>query len=220
MKRLFVLIVIFGLFLTGCSVTNLNGKNIDDIVNTILVKKSKLKNTNFDGYSYYSPRGLYFINKNDYNSILRDNNNNYYYMYTDVVSYYHKIEKTYKENADAYYSKTIKNKDKFGYIEINKEDTYYFIELMYNYTKIEAYVKEKNLDDALTNICTILSSVKYNDKVLATTVGENELSYKEETFNIFKTKKKATDFLDYVKEYDNVSKDKKDEDNLKIEENE
>ena len=35
MKRLFVLIVIFGLFLTGCSVTNLNGKNIDDIVNTI-----------------------------------------------------------------------------------------------------------------------------------------------------------------------------------------
>lgn len=141
-------------------------------------------------------------------------------MYTDVVSYYHKIEKTYKENADAYYSKTINNKDKFGYIEINKEDTYYFIELMYNYTKIEAYVKEKNLDDALTNICTILSSVKYNDKVLATTVGENELSYKEETFNIFKTKKKATDFLDYVKEYDNVSKDKKDEDNLKIEENE
>ena len=91
---------------------------------------------------------------------------------------------------------------------------------MYNYTKIEAYVKEKNLDDALTNICTILSSVKYNDKVLATTVGENELSYKEETFNIFKTKKKATDFLDYVKEYDNVSKDKKDEYNLKIEENE
>ena len=204
MKRLFVLIVIFGLFLTGCSVTNLNGKNIDDIVNTILVKKSKLKNTNFDGYSYYTPRGLYFINKNDYNSILRDNSNNYYYMYTDVVSYYHKIKKTYKENADAYYSKTIKNKDKFGYIEINKEDSYYFIELMYNYTKIEAYVKEKNLDDALTNICTILSSVKYNDKVLATTVGENELSYKEETFNIFKTKKKATDFLDYVKEYDEV----------------
>ena len=64
----------------------------------------------------------------------------------------------------------------------------------------------------------ILSSMKYNDKVLSSTVGENILSYKEESYNIFKTKEKTSDFLDYVKEYDNYDQEKKDEDNLKIDE--
>ena len=50
------------------------------------------------------------------------------------------------------------------------------------------------------------------------TVGENILSYKEESYNIFKTKEKTSDFLDYVKEYDNYDQEKKDEDNLKIDE--
>ena len=219
MKRLFVLLSILTLFITGCSVTNLSNQSIDKVIDKVMKKDSKLKNVNFEGYNYYVPKGMTFINKNQYNAIFRDQYNSYYYLYVDAVSYYHKIKSNYKINKKAYYSKSIKTKNKFGYLEINKEKQGYFIEAMYNYVKIEAYVNSNDLMDSVTNISTILASVKYNDKVLASTVGENVLSYKEKSYNIFETKKNSSDFLNYVKEYDNIKKNS-DEDNLKIEEGE
>ena len=181
-------------------------------------KDSKLKNVHFEGYSYYVPRGIRFVDKKEYNAILKDEYNNNYYLYVDVISYYHKVKEKYKVNKKAYYSKEVKTKNKFGYVEIKEDKTGYLIEAMYNYAKIEAYVEKDSLNDAMTNISMILSSMKYNDKVLSSTVGENILSYKEESYNIFKTKEKTSDFLDYVKEYDNYDQEKKDEDNLKIDE--
>ncbi len=218
MKKLFIILSIITLFLTGCSVVSLNNKTIDEVIDSVLMKNTKLKNTNFDGYSYYIPRELYFINKNDYNASLKDQNNNYYYIYVDAVSYYHKVKKSYKEDKNAYYSRKLSNKKKFGYFEINEEKNGYFIEAMYYYTKIEAFIKKENINDAVVDICTILSSIKYNDKVLDTIIGENILSYKEEDYNIFDTKKDTSNFLDYVKEYENIDEDTTDEDNLKIEE--
>ena len=181
-------------------------------------KDSKLKNVHFEGYSYYVPRGIRFVDKKEYNAILKDEYNNNYYLYVDVISYYHKVKEKYKVNKKAYYSKEVKTKNKFGYVEIKEDKTGYLVEAMYNYAKIEAYVEKDSLNDAMTNISMILSSMKYNDKVLSSTVGENILSYKEESYNIFKTKEKTSDFLDYVKEYDNYDQEKKDEDNLKIDE--
>ena len=217
MKKLIVLLSILTLSLTGCA--SLNTNSIDKVIETVMKKNSKLKNVNFEGYSYYVPRGLKFLNKNDYNAYLSDQYNNHYYLYVDVISRYHKVEQKYKVDKKAYYSKEIKTKDKFGYLEINEVKDYYFIEAMLNYTKIEAYVSKDNLTDALTDISSILSSVKYNDKVLDTIVGENILNYKEENYNIFETKKNTSDFLDYVKEYD-PEESTTDEDNLEIEEGE
>lgn len=217
MKKLIVLLSILTLSLTGCA--SLNTNSIDKVIETVMKKNSKLKNVNFEGYSYYIPRGLKFLNKNEYNAYLSDQYNNHYYLYVDVISRYHKVEQKYKVDKKAYYSKEIKTKDKFGYLEINEVKDYYFIEAMLNYTKIEAYVSKDNLTDALTDISSILSSVKYNDKVLDTIVGENILNYKEENYNIFETKKNTSDFLDYVKEYD-PEESTTDEDNLEIEEGE
>lgn len=217
MKKLIVLLSILTLSLTGCA--SLNTNSIDKVIETVMKKNSKLKNVNFEGYSYYVPRGLKFLNKNEYNAYLSDQYNNHYYLYVDVISRYHKVEQKYKVDKKAYYSKEIKTKDKFGYLEINEVKDYYFIETMLNYTKIEAYVSKDNLTDALTDISSILSSVKYNDKVLDTIVGENILNYKEENYNIFETKKNTSDFLDYVKEYD-PEESTTDEDNLEIEEGE
>lgn len=217
MKKLIVLLSILTLSLTGCA--SLNTNSIDKVIETVMKKNSKLKNVNFEGYSYYVPRGLKFLNKNEYNAYLSDQYNNNYYLYVDVISRYHKVEQKYKVDKKAYYSKEIKTKDKFGYLEINEVKDYYFIEAMLNYTKIEAYVSKDNLTDALTDISSILSSVKYNDKVLDTIVGENILNYKEENYNIFETKKNTSDFLDYVKEYD-PEESTTDEDNLEIEEGE
>ena len=221
MKKLIILLFIFSIFITGCSITRVRDNSIDYMVNNILKSKSKLKNANFEGYDYYVPKGLVFLDKRDYNSTFKDQYNNYYYLYVDVVSSYHKVKEDYEANKDAYYSKAITNDDKFGYLEINKTSNNYYIEAMYNYTKIESYVDEIHLYDAITNISMILSSVKFNRKVLDTTVGENILNYKEENYNIFKTKKNNTNFLDYVEEYDSQDTDKqKDEDNLQIDKGE
>ena len=217
MKKLLVLLSILTL-LTGCTVTKINKDSIDKVIDSVMKKDSKLKNVHFEGYSYYVPRGIRFVDKKEYNAILKDEYNNNYYLYVDVISYYHKVKEKYKVNKDAYYSKEVKTKNKFGYVEIKEDKTGYLVEAMYNYAKIEAYVEKDSLNDAMTNISMILSSMKYNDKVLSSTVGENILSYKEESYNIFKTKEKTSDFLDYVKEYDNYDQEKKDEDNLKIDE--
>lgn len=217
MKKLLVLLSILTL-LTGCTVTKINKDSIDKVIDSVMKKDSKLKNVHFEGYSYYVPRGIRFVDKKEYNAILKDEYNNNYYLYVDVISYYHKVKEKYKVNKKAYYSKEVKTKNKFGYVEIKEDKTGYLVEVMYNYAKIEAYVEKDSLNDAMTNISMILSSMKYNDKVLSSTVGENILSYKEESYNIFKTKEKTSDFLDYVKEYDNYDQEKKDEDNLKIDE--
>ena len=217
MKKLLVLLSILTL-LTGCTVTKINKDSIDKVIDSVMKKDSKLKNVHFEGYSYYVPRGIRFVDKKEYNAILKDEYNNNYYLYVDVISYYHKVKEKYKVNKKAYYSKEVKTQNKFGYVEIKEDKTGYLVEAMYNYAKIEAYVEKDSLNDAMTNISMILSSMKYNDKVLSSTVGENILSYKEESYNIFKTKEKTSDFLDYVKEYDNYDQEKKDEDNLKIDE--
>ena len=220
MKKLIILLFISSILISGCSISRVRENSIDDIIEQLLKQESKLKNVNFDGYSYYIPKGLSFLEKEDYNAILRDQYNNYYYLYVDVVSKYHKIKDKYKVDSKAYYSKALNKKDKFGYLEINQVSNGYFIEAMYNYAKIESYVDKKHLKEALINISLVLSSVKYNDKVLDTIVGENILNYKEENYNIFKTKKSNNDFLDYIKEYDSYDKDETDEDNLQIEEGE
>ena len=218
MKKVIVLLSLLSLFLvTGC--TNLNTLSINKIIETVIKKDSKLKNVNFEGYSYYVPRGLKFLNKKEYNAYLIDSYNNHYYIYVDVVSKHSNIKHKYKINKKAYYSKEIKTKNKFGYLEINEYKDSYFVEAMYNYMKIEAYISKNSLNDALTDIGLILSSVKYNEKVLDTIVGENILNYNEENYNIFETNKDASNFLDYVKEYDS-EETTKDEDSIEIEEGE
>lgn len=219
MKKLWILLGMV-LCITGCSNANLSSGDINHIVDTVIKKNTKMKNSNFDGYSYYIPKGLTFISKDDYNATLKDKENNYFYLYVDVVSYYHQIKKKYKVNKSAFYSKRITYKDYFGYLEINEESDGYFVEGMYNYMKVEAFVKKEHLYDALTNIGMMLSSVKYNKNVLSTTIGENVLDYKEETYDIFNTKKKTDNFLDYVKEYEKIEEKEIDEDNLKVEEGE
>ena len=78
-----------------------------------------------------------------------------------------------------------------------------------NYSKIEALVKERNLEYAITNSIKILSSVQYNDVILDTLIGEKTLDYKEEAYNFFESKREEGTFLDYIEEYDIYEKDKK-----------
>ena len=193
------------LIVTGCKLENLSNDSIDKNIDIILNKKIKYANKNAVGYQYYLPSGVSVNEVNDFNQILFSNGN-HYYLYADVVSYYHKVKKNYKVNKKAFYSKELKYGKNYGYIEINEDSGKYYIEMMYNYAKIESYVKKEDINDTVINMSYILSSVKYNDDIIEILLGESKYDLSnDETYNIFDTKKEdfTNNFLDYVNEYDN-----------------
>ena len=181
------------LLLCGCS--KINDKNYDELINSVVASNYKMENTYRTGYKYYTPTNMDILNTLDYNETLADDNYKYYF-YVDVVSYYNRVIEKFKEDDKAVYSKSINYEDKYGYIEINKwKNGKYLLEIMYNYAKIEVIVDEENIKSAITNAMVVLSSVKYNNNILESIVGENVLTAKEIEFNIFETKKNESNFL-------------------------
>ena len=215
MKRLIVLLSIVAILVTGCSINKLDNNDIGKNIKTLMSEKNKLYNVNYEGYKYYLPKGLGFLDKDDYNSVLKDRKNNKYYLYVDVISYYHKVENDYEVKNDAHYSKRLDYNGKTGYIQIDEVDDKYFIQFVYNYAKMEAYVEENELVDVITNMCLILRTIKYNDVVLESLIGENKLNYKEEDYTLFKANSSKESFLDVV-EREETEKYKKDLEDEKI----
>ena len=215
MKRIIVLLSIVMLFVTGCSVTRLYDTNLSKNMKTLLSKKVNLYNVFYDGYKYYLPKGISFVEKEDFNAILKDRDNNKYYLYVDAISYYHRVENDYDINPDAHYSKKLDYNKKTGYIQIDEVDSKYFIQFVFNYVKIEAYVEKRNLTDVVNNMCYILRSVKFNDAVLESLIGENILDYKEENYMLFKADSSKESFLDVV-EREETERYKKDIEDEKI----
>ncbi len=213
MKKVIVLLSIVVLFVTGCSVHKLDNENISQNIKVLLSENVHLYNEFYEGYKYYVPKGIRFVDKDDYNAILRDGNNDVYYLYVDAISYYHKQENTYQTRSDVHFSKKLEYNDKTGYRQIEEIDSKYFIQFVFNYVKMEAYVEEKNLNDVITNMCCILRSFQYNDKILESLIGENILDYKEENYTLFKADSSKENFLDVVEreETDQYKKDLEDE---------
>ncbi len=215
MKRLIVLLSIVTILVTGCSINKLDNNDIGKNIKTLMSEKVKLYNVHYEGYKYYLPKGIGFLDKDDYNAILKDRNNNKYYLYVDVISYYHKVENDYAINNDSHYSKRLDYNGKTGYIQIDEVDDKYFIQFVYNYAKMEAYVDEKELVDVVTNMCLVLRTIKYNDVVLESLIGENQLNYREEDYTLFKADSSKESFLDVV-EREETEKYKKDLEDEKI----
>ena len=214
-KQVSCLILVI-LLLSGCSLVYVNKQSIDEILDSILTTNNNLKTESFDGYSYYLPQGVNLKSGRNSNSVLYSNHNKMY-LYVDLVSYYHKKENNYETNANAYYSRKIDLNNKTGYLEINEVDNKYYIEFMYNYGKIEAYVDKKELNKTLTNMSYILNSIKFEDNILGFLIGESSLNYNEEKYNIYKVNgTEVSNFLDVADQYDTGRKDSKDEDRLEI----
>ena len=198
MKKI-VLLLCLVVLLTGCNIKSINDDNIDSIIESILTKDIDLANSYFNGYKYYLPRGLNLVNKKEYNAKLVSEGNSYY-LFVDVIAYYNKVSTKFTP-SDGYYSKELNYNGKKGYIEITYYKNLYFVEIMYNYAKIETLVSEKDLKNVIINSCYILSSIEFNDKVIETLIGENVLDYKETIYDIFGPHKDTDDFLDYDEEY-------------------
>ena len=216
MKKIIILLSILMVIVTGCGVAPLDEDNIKDNISYLLSKKVNQYNVYYEGYKYYLPKGITFVEKEDYNAILLDNNRNKYYLYVDVISYYHKIKNDYKVSKSSYYSNYLDYNKKNGYIQIDEVQDKYFIQFVYNYVKMEAYVSSKDLGEAITNMCSILRSFKFNKKILESLVGENILDFKEEDYTLFKADSSKEKFLDVV-EREETDKYKKDLEDEKIE---
>ncbi len=204
-----VLIVLFVLLLfTGCNVTDISSNDVMKNIDIILSNKIKYSNTNAVGYQYYLPNNINIKRVNDFNQELYSNGVTYY-LYSDVVSYYYNVDNEYKIDKKSYISKKLSYNGKNGYIEVNKVKNNYFVEIMFNYAKVEALVPKYELNNSISNMCLILSSIKYNKEVIKTLVGNKKYDLSDnETYNIFKSKK-TTDgnFIDYVNEFDNYEGD-------------
>ena len=225
MKEKIILLIISILTLTGC--TNLTNMSIDEVVDVMLKNDTNLSNNVFDGYKYYIPKGLRLLEKDEYNASFKDEYNNTYYFYIDVVSFYNKEEAEYKVNNKAYFSKELDYNNKKGYLEITKiEDTdRYFIEYMYNYGKIEAFVKENEIKSAIINMSSVLKSLEFNRTVLESLIGNNVLDYKEDTYDVMKPKGSTATkdtYLEYEEKYgiyEGYGDNNTSEDRIEIEEN-
>ena len=191
MKRRALLAIVMILLLTGCTVVRINTNSIDTIVDVLLSKDNNLYNRVGRGYKYYIPRGVTYIDTDETNDKLYSKGN-YYYLYVDVTSYYQKISNDYKENSDAYYSRKISKEDGFksdGYLEITEKDGLYYIEFLYNYSKIETVVSKNELKNAVLNSVYILSTIQFNDDVIELMNDEEKLNNREEKYEIFKNQK-------------------------------
>ena len=78
---------------------------------------------------------------------------------------------------------------------------------------MEAYVSSEDLTDTINNMCCILRTVKFNDYILESLIGENVLNYKEEDYTLFKADSSKESFLDVVEreETERYKKDLEDE---------
>ena len=208
MKKIILLLALI-VVVTGCTIEKLDDSSIDNVVSTVLSKNVSLSNTYLKGYKYYLPRGMSLLEKKEYNSVIKSGKYRFY-LYVDVVSYYNKTGLEFKE-SDGFYSKSLSYNDKNGYLEITELNDKYFIEMMYNYSKIEAYVKKEDLITSIVRSGQILSSIKYNDSVINTLIGENKLDYKETLCDIFTSKRTEGNFLDFEQDYGIYKEEEKDE---------
>ena len=183
MKKIIIIIVLL-LALTGC--TNINDLSYEQIAGNFGVNSPKT-NEFRTGYKYYLPRGMQVQDSSLFNEVLDDGRYNYY-LYVDAVSYINKVKYDYKENGTSEFSASIKNGDKFGYIEVNlRENDKYLVEIMYNYAKIEVIVDKNDIKLSMISAISILRSIEYNDNIITNLLEDDVLNFAEEEMDIFNT---------------------------------
>ena len=204
MKKIFVLAVL-ALLITGC--TTIQKVDLGGAINNVLADDVDLHNQTFSGYEYYLPREVSLIDKFDYNTVLLYKQNKMY-LYVDVISYYHKVNNDFQPKNDIYFSQVLDYNGKKGYINVTKEkDDVFYIEMEYNYGKIETYSNEENLISTVVNACYILRTLKYNDIVIESLIGENQIEYKEEKYDLFESESVNDYYLGTADSYEEKKDD-------------
>lgn len=212
MKKKFILLsLLLCVFLVGC--VPVQKMTLQEVIDNGTNRTVKVYNKYRKGYKYNLPKGLDVVDNSEYNEEIRSSDY-IYYLYVDAVSYYNKVIEKYEISEKAYVSMQINYQDKYGYLEINElNNGKYFIEIMYNYAKIEVIVKEKDINVVVANALSVLSSVNFNDDVLKTLLDEETSQFKEFQFDIFETATSVeSEYLQAVEEEKKVENEVHDSD--------
>lgn len=198
-KKIVIPLVIIVIMLTGCTKID---NNVDNIVNAIMTEEINEVNTVSTGYELYIPIGVRQVVDNEYNQKLKVKDTNIY-LYVDTVSYYYKNSLNYKKsNNYNYYYRDINLNNKLGYIGISKlEDGSFFVEIVYNYSKIEFYTNEENMPVIISNCLIIINSIKYNDVLIELELDGLVNSGMEIKYELDKPKDSISTFDQYLQEY-------------------
>lgn len=196
MKK-FLLPLLIILLLTGCSKIDTKTTEYSSIVNTVLSNSNKSVNTASVGYKYYTPVGVNLVYDNEANKEFKIRDTNIF-LYVDIVSYYYKNNLNYDEiENNNFYSSKFSD----GFISIAKENELYFLKIVYNYAKIEAYVKEKDLVDIISYSTIILNSIDYNDNLINNLIEKGITFEGSITYEIKKPDDSESKFSQYLQEY-------------------
>lgn len=199
MKRKIITLLLLILLTSACS--SVSKMSVDNIISQAL--DSNMHNTNISraGYRYYLPKGMRVVSYIGNNEIISVGKYSYY-LYVDYVSYYYKAENTYQMKTDVYYSKIMNSGDKSGYIEIKTtQNDKYYLEIMYNYAKIEVMVDKKDLNKTIAYSMSLLSSIEYQEVVLRSFMEDDVLATNEVEHNIFETAETESDYLQVLETY-------------------
>ncbi len=203
-KKLILVVLVF--LLIGC-------KKLEDSNNYIEFVDNCLGSHNVTnevalGYKYYMPRGVKKERDYDYNQVFIAQGE-YIYLYVDVISYFYKKDIQLKDSNSFYYNPIIYNNKK-GYIKIDEVDNKYFVNIVYNYSKIEFFVKKEKLTTMITLSSIILNSIEYNDVVIEKVLQGDLGKFSEFNYELEKPDNASSNFSQYLEEY--VQKeDEKDE---------
>lgn len=199
MKKIFVLVLLL-ILITGCSRID-NNSDYLSIINNISNSRNEELNVATKGYKYYLPKGVRINKDLEFNqefSVLGTK----MYLYVDVVSYYYKSFTNNESDIEFnYYYKKINSNGNFGYIGINKQDDDYYLEIVYNYAKIEVYTTENSLSSIISYATLILDSIKYNDNLIEEYIIDNDISSNDTVYNIKKPSDTESKFSQYLQEY-------------------
>ena len=198
MKRV-ILLIIVTLILTGCTRVD---SNIDNIIGATMSKEIKDVNTVSTGYELYVPVGVMQLVDNEYNQKFKVRNT-HVYLYVDTISYYYKNSLNYKSDGDYnYYYREIILNDKTGYIGINKiDESNFFVEIDYNYAKIEFYSSYDDMPVIVANSLMIVNSIKYNDSLIKIELDGIAGDGREIKYELDKPKDLESNFSKYLQEY-------------------
>ena len=189
------------MLLTGCVRTDINNGDYKELVSQVINNKTNGTNEVANGYRFYVPKGVRLI-ENDSNNQIFMGMGTKIYMYVDITSYYYKNSLNYNDIEDSYYSSKVSSGDKTGFIKITKiDDDKFYVEIVYNYAKVEVYTDRYNLNDIITLSSILLNNISYNDNIIENLLDDNHNSGSDITYNIDKPEDASSDFTQYLNEY-------------------
>jgi len=181
-----IIIILSAFLLVGCTTTLSSTLTVDTALSTVLTEENNSYNIYAKGFKYYKPRDFSLMEDKGYNHILI-NNTDKYYLNVDIVGYFNKHDIKYNPDTSLYYSSKINFNNIKGYIDIREGNKgYFYIKMMYNYSYVEVSVEKDDIVNAVVNSAIILSSIKYNDKVIENLINSGDLGNTESNYEIKK----------------------------------